>query len=509
MKTKLIFFALCSLSCLVSCQKGEEEIPVDYTIAFIEPTINVIAGGHKDLADLLVFSPENSNAFKDVKFTVEQPAEKNILFIEENTQGVQIFLRTFQTGTAKLIATFGNLTATCTVNVIGSPIIFESESVMLFVGDQKKITATVKPEDPQIEWYSSDERVAIVDNTGRVTARAIGEATITVSANYVTGSFTVHVSPDVYVAGSVYLEGGTGLRAAYWKNNEDLAILASGSGVSHAYSVFVADNKDVYVAGAEMTTGPTTVHAKLWKNGIEQILTKGTSSGAATGVFVANGNTYVCGYESPAFFDERPNRAQLWINGVAQNLTDGKRNANGLSVYVSGNDSYVAGYESNGRKDIAKVWKNKVDRSLTNGVNHAQAVSIFEAEGKVYASGYEIVNDKRVAKLWIDDTTQTLSDGTYDTYANSVFVANGIVYIVGYEIREGNHTQAILWKNGIRNDIESVGVAHSLYVYNEDVYIGANPNILMLSAHIRKNGEWFLSLNPRNSSVYPNSIFVK
>lgn len=66
---------------------------------------------------------------------------------------------------------------------------------ILNVGNTVTITATVAPEEatnPAVTWSSSDESVATVDETGEVTAVAVGNATITatseddssVSANY-------------------------------------------------------------------------------------------------------------------------------------------------------------------------------------------------------------------------------------------------------------------------------------------------------------------------------------
>lgn len=66
---------------------------------------------------------------------------------------------------------------------------------ILNVGNTVTITATVAPEvatNPAVTWSSSDESVATVDETGKITAVAVGNATITatseddssVSANY-------------------------------------------------------------------------------------------------------------------------------------------------------------------------------------------------------------------------------------------------------------------------------------------------------------------------------------
>lgn len=56
---------------------------------------------------------------------------------------------------------------------------------ILYVGNTVTITATVAPEvatNPAVTWSSSDESVATVDETGKVTAVAVGNATITATS---------------------------------------------------------------------------------------------------------------------------------------------------------------------------------------------------------------------------------------------------------------------------------------------------------------------------------------
>ena len=73
----------------------------------------------------------------------------------------------------------------------------------IYVGESKAITATVKPDDATnktLTWKSSDETVATVDATGKVTGKKIGTATITATAqdgSGVSGSCTVTVLSPV------------------------------------------------------------------------------------------------------------------------------------------------------------------------------------------------------------------------------------------------------------------------------------------------------------------------
>ena len=60
-----------------------------------------------------------------------------------------------------------------------------TSSLSLHKGESETLTATVKPEnaeDKTVTWSSSDITCVSVDNTGKVTAIAIGKATVTAEA---------------------------------------------------------------------------------------------------------------------------------------------------------------------------------------------------------------------------------------------------------------------------------------------------------------------------------------
>ena len=96
----------------------------------------------------------------------------------------------------------GGKTATCRV-IVSDREIKVSEitlaALAIYVGESKGIMATVKPDDATnkaLTWKSSNETVATVDATGKVTGKKIGTATITATAqdgSGVSGSCTVTV----------------------------------------------------------------------------------------------------------------------------------------------------------------------------------------------------------------------------------------------------------------------------------------------------------------------------
>lgn len=89
-------------------------------------------------------------------------------------------------GTATITAKIGNISASCTVNVTTSVtgVSLNKTSLELEKGASSTLVATVAPTDASnknVIWKSSDSNVATVDSSGKVTAKGVGTATVTVT----------------------------------------------------------------------------------------------------------------------------------------------------------------------------------------------------------------------------------------------------------------------------------------------------------------------------------------
>ena len=111
-------------------------------------------------------------------------------------------------GTATIRVTVGKLSASCKVTVKQpvTSIYLNRSSFTLEGGETFTLTASVYPsnaDNKNVEWSSSDEKVATVDQSGLVTAVGKGKATITAAAadgSGVKGTCTVTVtSNNIYV----------------------------------------------------------------------------------------------------------------------------------------------------------------------------------------------------------------------------------------------------------------------------------------------------------------------
>ncbi len=92
-------------------------------------------------------------------------------------------------GEATITATSADGKASAICNVTVDPVLVSDVSIDptekdVYVGESFEISASVLPENATnkaVEWDTSDPRIATVDNNGKVTAKSVGEATITVS----------------------------------------------------------------------------------------------------------------------------------------------------------------------------------------------------------------------------------------------------------------------------------------------------------------------------------------
>lgn len=108
-------------------------------------------------------------------------------------------------GSATIQATCGNVSASCTVNVIIplEGITLSKGSSSLGIGEKLELTVKAAPDnasDFAIGWASSDSSVATVSPDGVVTGVSHGQAVITAACNDLTASCTVTVGEHAEIA---------------------------------------------------------------------------------------------------------------------------------------------------------------------------------------------------------------------------------------------------------------------------------------------------------------------
>ncbi len=174
--------------------------------------------------------------------------------------------------TITVTTTDGSKTATCSVTVTAKTIevndvgLDKSEMEMV-AGDSYQFTVTLKPDnasDKALSWSSSDENVATVDNSGKVTAISEGKVTITVK----TSNPAQSASCDITVkAASIPV---TGVNIDSWIINigvnetAAIAYTIQPEDATNKDVTFSSDNTDVVAVDSEGTlVGVSSGSAKV------------------------------------------------------------------------------------------------------------------------------------------------------------------------------------------------------------------------------------------------------
>lgn len=135
----------------------------------------------------------------------ENAADKSIAWTSSDETVVSVdntgIITAIAVGTATIHATCGETSATCRVTVMPTPaerVVLDRNEIELKAHGGTRLTATVLPAsttDKTITWTSSDETIAKVDNTGMITAIAVGAATVYATCGHVEAACQVTVVP--------------------------------------------------------------------------------------------------------------------------------------------------------------------------------------------------------------------------------------------------------------------------------------------------------------------------
>lgn len=364
-KTKVLILII---SLVLSCKKDDgpevilEESP---TITSFQPTSGTV-GTMVTINGIHFASSTNENSVKfgEHVATVESAsASKIIAYVPQDAS------------TGKISVTVNGTTATSAIDFVALPPVsleLDKKALELFTLDMVTLIATSSDGNHNtFDWSSDNEKVAIVDKNGTVTAVGAGMATITASLNGAEANCMVKVNPNVYVVGREKNENDVSV-AILWENGIAQQLL-NGDSDSYALSVH-GNEEDIYVVGYMKNEQNISV-GMLWKNGEVQQISDGTIDTYPRAVFVVDEDVYIAGYVRNS---NNIMAAVLWKNGEPQEFSDGTVDTFLRSVYVSGDDIYVSGHiNTMDFINIPVLWINGVPEHLSNGTLNAYAASVF------------------------------------------------------------------------------------------------------------------------------------
>lgn len=207
MRSRFILGIFASFAFLLACEKQPDTIPV--TGITLEPASVELVDGESVTITATISPGDATN--KQVKWTSSNPSilVSGGKITTSFKQGAPTTLingkPALGQGTITATTEDGGKTAKCQVTVYAKVVAvtgirLTETSLQLARGESRVLTATVLPDnatDKAVQWSSSDNSVASVDQKGTVTAVGVGEATITASAGGFSASCSVSVGVPV------------------------------------------------------------------------------------------------------------------------------------------------------------------------------------------------------------------------------------------------------------------------------------------------------------------------
>ena len=183
-------------------ENSNDGVPAGWTNEQLYPVKTVTL--NKTSLEMIAGSAETGTATLTADVGPEYASDKTLFWLTSNEKVATVDdngkVTAVGSGEAKITATAGGKTATCTVKVtvlVTGITLDETELDLTVDDDPVTLVAKVTPEgatDKTVTWSSSNDRVATVDANGKVKAVGNGEAKITAKAGDKTATCKVLVS---------------------------------------------------------------------------------------------------------------------------------------------------------------------------------------------------------------------------------------------------------------------------------------------------------------------------
>lgn len=225
-------------------------------------------------------------------------------------------------------------------------------------------------------------------------------------AQYATGGYKMFhniqvANNDVYVSGVIKKDNEPEM-GCYWKNGTAIKLPIPGYEASSAGSMKVVGS-DIYVAGTVYRDGGNEAYACYWKNGVLEKVFPSTGkynnkAGYGGGIDVAGNNVYISGWSIGT--NSYPYNALYWVNGkefVPGGNKQDQYNSSAYQIWAVNNDVFVDDYQTlwQGSTGYTKhmIWKNDEeyfalgDLKTSGGIN-----SLINKGNDLYITGWYNAN---------------------------------------------------------------------------------------------------------------------
>ncbi len=308
-------------------------------------------------------------------------------------------------------------------------------------------------------------------------------------------------STHIYVAGSSNSSFYMG-PAVCWV---DGVMQTLDAGAYDAARAVCVKGTDVYYGGCDVHRNPV-----IWKNGTPEVLSD--RKGTVTDIKTANNKIYACGSA-----DDKP---VYWVDGQMVVLPIDPDNEwaqyEPHAIFISGNDIYVVGtfYNHMNDGDGACLWKNGVLQLLSDKPSDARDICIIG--GTVYVVGSEeFSNGYQKAVMWVNGVIQDVqvtSPTIFQSKAMALVEKNGKPYVIAEgwvgDAWTGSY-KGFEWYDGVANVLPECTRPKDVFKHGDDIYIAGiageyahTPILLKNLTKIKLN-----TPSPGNGGCY--AVFVK
>ncbi|MDD5826765.1 MAG: Ig-like domain-containing protein [Bacilli bacterium] len=230
------------------------------SVSLDESTLELAKGNSKTL--VATINPSDTSDSKTITWT---SSDKNVATVDENGK-----INAVGVGTANIKATTVNgMEAICKVTVIVplTNATLSSSNLTVEKGESRKLSVTLEPKDTtvnDIQWTSSDESIAAVDENGNVTGISNGTAKITAKV----GNFTLECNVTVVISLKDITLSDTDIKLLPTQKKKIDVVYNPTDTTDNKTITWDSNNKNIATVSSDGTitavaSGTTTITAKI------------------------------------------------------------------------------------------------------------------------------------------------------------------------------------------------------------------------------------------------------